>query len=37
VIVCCLAFMNWLGKDASTSFEKALRKHKARLASLQAT
>jgi len=37
VIVCCLAFMNWLSKDASTSFEKALRKHKARLASLQAT
>jgi len=36
IILCCLAFMNWLDKDASTSFDKALRKHKARIKSLRA-
>jgi len=28
VILCCLAYMNWLDKDASAAFEKSLQKHK---------
>ena len=28
VILVCLAYLNWLGKDASTSFEKSLEKHR---------
>ena len=27
-ILCCLAYLNWLDKDASAAFEKSLRKHK---------
>ena len=34
IIVCCLAFLNWLDKDASPSFDKALKKHRARLKAL---
>lgn len=35
IIVCSLAYLNWLGKDASAAFTKALEKHRARLKSLQ--
>ena len=28
VILCCLAYLNWLDKDASAAFEKSLRKHR---------
>ncbi len=28
VILCCLAYLNWLDKDASAAFEKSLQKHK---------
>lgn len=28
VILCCLAYLNWLDKDASTAFGKSLQKHK---------
>ena len=28
VILCCLAYLNWLDKDASTAFEKSLQKHR---------
>jgi len=28
VILCCLAYLNWLDKDASAAFEKTLQKHK---------
>jgi len=35
IIVCSLAYLNWLGKDASKAFAKALAKHKARLGSVQ--
>jgi len=28
VILCCLAYMNWLDRDASAAFEKSLAKHK---------
>ena len=27
IIVCCLAYLNWTGMDASEAFEKALAKH----------
>ncbi len=27
IIVCCLAYLNWVGVDASEAFEKALAKH----------
>jgi len=35
IIVCSLAYLNWLGKDASAAFMKALEKHRARLKALQ--
>jgi NTP pyrophosphatase (non-canonical NTP hydrolase) len=35
VIVCSLAYLNWLGKDASVAFAKALKKHEARIKALQ--
>ena len=35
VIVCSLAYLNWLEKDASAAFTKALKKHEARLKTLQ--
>jgi len=35
VIVCSLAYLNWLKKDASAAFMKALAKHKARIEALQ--
>lgn len=35
VIVCSLAYLNWLGKDASAAFTRALKKHEARLKTLQ--
>ncbi len=28
VALCCLAYLNWLGKDASEAFAKSLEKHK---------
>ncbi len=28
VILVCLAYLNWLGKDASSGFERSLEKHK---------
>jgi len=28
VILCCLAYLNWLGEDASVAFKKSLQKHK---------
>jgi NTP pyrophosphatase (non-canonical NTP hydrolase) len=28
VILCCLAYLNWLDKDASAAFKKSLQKHK---------
>ncbi|MEM2192493.1 MAG: hypothetical protein QXG38_02630 [Candidatus Hadarchaeales archaeon] len=28
VILCCLAYLNWLDKDASAAFKKSLEKHK---------
>jgi len=28
VILCCLAYLNWLDKDASAAFGKSLQKHK---------
>jgi len=34
ILVCSLAYLNWLGKDASEAFLKSLEKHKARLAEL---
>jgi len=27
VIVCCLAYLNWLGVDASEAFQRALARH----------
>ncbi|WP_309492051.1 hypothetical protein [Candidatus Hecatella orcuttiae] len=35
LIVCSLAYLNWLGKDASDAFMKALEKHKTRLEALK--
>lgn len=35
VIVCSLAYLNWLGKDASAAFAMALKKHEARMKALQ--
>lgn len=34
IIVCSLAYLNWLGKDASEAFVEALRKHEAKIAEL---
>jgi NTP pyrophosphatase (non-canonical NTP hydrolase) len=28
VILCCLAYLNWLDKDASAAFKKSMQKHK---------
>lgn len=28
VILCCLAYLNWLDRDASAAFKKSLGKHK---------
>ena len=28
IIVCCLAYLNWLSRDGSEAFEKALVKHR---------
>ncbi len=28
VILCCLAYLNWLDKDADAAFKKSLEKHK---------
>jgi NTP pyrophosphatase (non-canonical NTP hydrolase) len=28
VILCCLAYLNWLDKDASAAFKKSLEKHR---------
>lgn len=28
VILCCIAYLNWLDKDASAAFKKSLEKHR---------
>lgn len=28
VILCCIAYLNWLDKDATVAFKKSLEKHK---------
>lgn len=37
IIVCGLAYLNWLGKDASEAFLESLEKHRAKLAELWKT
>lgn len=37
MVVCSLAYLNWLGKDASEAFRKALKKHEEKLATLDKT
>lgn len=34
ILVCSLAYLNWLGKDATEAFLKSLQKHEAKLADL---
>lgn len=35
VILSCLAYLNWIDRDASKAFAKALEKHKKKVASLK--
>jgi len=35
VIVCCLAYLTWLGEDASEAFARALAKHENAIAALK--
>jgi len=35
VVLVCLAYLNWLGKDASAAFERSLEKHKRVVESLK--
>ncbi|GEM_PF-270785 len=37
IIICSIAYLNWLDKNASEAFEKALKKHGEKLASLNKT
>lgn len=37
ILVCSLAYLNWLGKDATEAFAKALEKHEAKLGELDAS
>jgi len=37
VILVCLAYLNWLEKDASSSFERSLEKHKRAIEAFQKT
>jgi len=35
VILCCLAYLNWLDEDASAAFKKSLEKHRKKIEKLK--
>ena len=35
IVLCCLAYLNWLDKDASAAFKKSLEKHRLKIEKLK--